>query len=121
MDGFDVYEWRFSEFNAVNKLFAICFLPMVLSGCGVTAALQGAGQQIGPAAGAIDSDIYAVAVAKYQAAQVFKAQMDGQIVLPPLPPPASALGPTPPTSTPVPVVVMGTPLSGGLPLGPTSK
>ncbi len=108
-------------------LALLCTWP--LYGCGITAAIQGAGQQLGPAVNAIDSDIYAVALAKYQAAQMFKAQVDGQLTLAPLPPPASASGtmspslPTPSVS--VPVVVMGTPLAsapgGALPLGPTGR
>jgi hypothetical protein len=71
---------------------------------GVTAGIQAAGQQIGPTVGAIDADIYAIAVAKYQAAQVFKAQIDGNIILPPLPPPI--ISPTPVTPVPPPVVVV---------------
>ncbi len=89
----------------MNRLIAACLLPAVLSGCGITAALQGAGQQIGPAVLAIDSDIFAVAVAKYQAAQMFKAQIDGTIVLPPLPPPAIG---TPISGSPVTVVPLPT-------------
>jgi len=81
-----------------------------LAGCaggftGVTAGIQAAGQQIGPTVGAIDADIYAIAVAKYQAAQVFKAQIDGNIILPPLPPPIVSPIPTPVTPVPPPVVV----------------
>ena len=76
-----------------------------LAGCGggftgVTAGIQAAGQQIGPTVGAIDADIYAIAVAKYQAAQVFKAQIDGNIILPPLPPITSPTPVTPPVVVP---------------------
>jgi hypothetical protein len=98
---------------------------LLLSGCGITAAVQGAGAQIGPAVGAIDTDIYAIALAKYQSAQLFRAQMEGTVVLPPLPPPAPVSGPTPPSSAPpgIPVVVIGTPMppSGTLPTGPTGR
>jgi hypothetical protein len=93
---------------------------LALNGCGFTAAVQGAGAQIGPAVSAIETDIYSVALAKYQAAQMFKAQMDGTVVLPPLPPPAAV--PLPTASPTVPMVVMGMPVpSGTLPTGPTGK
>ena len=91
-----------------------------LAGCGttgftgVTAGIQAAGQQIGPTVGAIDADIYAIAVAKYQAAQVFKAQIDGNIILPPLPP---IISPTPTPVTPVPPPVVVNPITP-LPDGP---
>lgn len=107
----------------VTQLVLCGVLCVALCGCGVTAAIQGAGQQLGPAVSAIDTDVYAIALAKYQAAQMFKAQVDGLVALPPLSaPPVSVSGPTPPASNaPIPVVVMGTPVAGGLPLGPTGK
>lgn len=90
----------------------------MLNGCAATAAIQGAGAQLGPAVSAIETDVYAIALAKYQAAQMFKAQIDGQVVLPPLPPPTSASGVVAlPSAPPVPVIVMGTPV----PTGPTGK
>jgi hypothetical protein len=91
----------------MTKLIVAGVLALSLSGCGFTAALQGAGAQIGPAVGAIDSDIFAIAVAKYKAAQMFKAEVDGTIQLPPLPPPVI---------TPPPVIVV--PPGGQLPPRP---
>jgi hypothetical protein len=96
-----------------------------LAGCGggftgVTAGIQAAGQQIGPTVGAIDADIYAIAVAKYQAAQVFKAQIDGNIILPPLPPPVISPTPTPvtPPVPPTPIPLPDGPIVTPNSLGP---
>ncbi len=100
----------------MNRLIVACLLPAVLSGCGITAAVQGAGQQIGPTVTAIETDIYAIALAKYKAAQMFKAEIDGTIVLPPLPPPVMIPVGVPVTPPP-PVVVTPPPPSGG-PVGP---
>jgi hypothetical protein len=90
----------------MRRLFALALLaPIGLGGCGIQAAIQGAGSQVGPITGQIDDTIYSVAIAKYKSAQMFKAQIDGNIVLPPLPPPTSVPVPTTvpvPTSTPAP-------------------
>jgi hypothetical protein len=80
------------------KRFAAIGLLFALSGCGVQAAIQGAGNQIGPTVGAVDDAIYSVAIAKYKSAQMFKAQIDGNLILPPLPAPVTPM--PPPTLTP---------------------
>jgi hypothetical protein len=105
--------------------FALVLLPLAVSGCQATAglqAVQGIAGQIPSAVGQLDDTVYAIAVAKYQSAQRFQAQINGTMpALPPLPP--VVVSPTPvvvsPT-TPVPVVVVPTP-TGTLPTGPTGK
>jgi hypothetical protein len=84
----------------IKRFAVVALLPLAVSGCGFQAAVQGAGSQIGPAVMGIEDAIYSVAIAKYKSAQMFKAQIDGNLVLPPLPPPS----PAPPTPTPTPVV-----------------
>jgi hypothetical protein len=105
--------------------FALVLLSLAISGCQATAglqAVQGIAGQIPGAVGQLDDTVYAIAVAKYQSAQRFQAQINGTMpVLPPLP--AVVTTPVPvavmPT-TPVPVVVVPTP-TGTLPTGPTGK
>jgi hypothetical protein len=96
--------------------FALVLLPLV--GCQATAGLQAIQGQIPSAVGQLDDTVYAIAVAKYQSAQRFQAQINGTMpALPPLPPVSTTPVPVVVT-TPVPVVVTPT---GTLPTGPTGK
>jgi hypothetical protein len=106
----------------MSPRFVLILALLAISGCQATAGLQGIADQIPSAVGQLDDTVYAIAVAKYQSAQRFQAQINGTMpVLPPLPPVVAS--PTPvvvsPT-TPVPVVVVPTP-TGTLPTGPTGK
>ncbi len=108
----------------MKRFVAACLLPAILSGCAITAGIKGVGQQIGPAVGEIDNDIYSIAVAKYRSAQMFKAQIDGTIVLPDLPPPPQPLptplpAPPPTLPAPPPPISAPPPLSGGPIVTPT--
>jgi hypothetical protein len=105
--------------------FTLVLLSLAVSGCQATAglqAVQGIAGQIPSAVGQLDDTVYAIAVAKYQSAQRFQAQINGTMpVLPPLPPAVVTTTPVPvAVTTPVPVVVMSSP-TGTLPTGPTGK
>jgi len=104
----------------MSPWFALVLLP--LAGCQATAGLQAIEGQIPSAVGQLDDTVYAIAVAKYQSAQRFQAQINGTMpALPPLPPAVVTTTPVPvAVTTPVPVVVVPTP-TGTLPTGPTGK
>jgi hypothetical protein len=87
----------------MKRLYLLVLPLLGLSGCGIQAKVQGLGSEIGPAVMGIDDAIYSVAIAKYKSAQMFKAQIDGNLVLPPLPPPdLTPVG----TVTPSPVITL---------------
>jgi hypothetical protein len=84
--------------------FTLVLLSLAVSGCQATAGLQAIQGQIPSAVGQLDDTVYAIAVAKYQSAQRFQAQINGTMpVLPSLPPVPVVVTPT------TPVVVVPTP------------
>lgn len=89
----------------MNRIFILALLPLALSGCYITMGLQGASQQIPDAVGQLDETVYAIAIAKDQAARRFEAQVNGTMpTLPPLPAPVSKPPAPVPAPTPVPTV-----------------
>jgi hypothetical protein len=104
----------------MSPRFVLILALLAISGCQATAGLQAIEGQIPSAVGQLDDTVYAIAVAKYQSAQRFQAQINGTMPALPLLPPVVMSPVVVSPTTPVPVVVVPTP-TGTLPTGPTGK